>query len=1341
MKADNNKLPIIIVLGMHRSGTSLVAQLVAKWGAFMGNDLMPADEFNIDGYWEHNPLVALNEKIFEFLGHNWIYPPETMHIDSLIDQFGEEANQIVNDMDSQNTLWCWKDPRIVFLLPFWKRILAHRKIAYIVSYRNPFAVASSLKKRDDLPESVAFALWENTMLRILKEIDSYNYQFLVEYEKLLTEPDEFCSSLFYFLNRFNGVEKNNEVLLLMQQAIKPNLSNSVIINTINPTQKLILDLLEGGKTINEVENSISKQIFQANEILKYYSTSYLSNHFFAQCYIQTKSNSFNESNSKKFPVSKGIQSFEIDLSKYKDITDLRFDPLNHWVALKVNSILLFTNQNDYLIENYNPNHVYYQNEILFFNSKDPQITIDLTAYSSKSIKRLTIIIDYLALGEMAMIEFGKLSNQLFENITDKSSYILKNKIFSLDRVQNHLTLLPQQDLPPLEQNVPSPHLDTNSNFIPKSVHEAVLSELTQKEKNEELYLDIIRQKEYEISSKSLEINQLSLDLISKDDEIKKAMELIIELAEEIEHKDQSIDELILTGSTLKTELESLQTEEHKLKNWLSELKIQITEKNVLISEQTELIAEQNKQISSFPDILNSIISDYKENQSALSQIKSEFEEQKSHLKLDQELITEQDGRIKDLIKKNDQLVIQNKSLESNNIQMHKDLQEIKSENQAIQKSFTYKLAKIFRSIFLIFHPIQLLKMLNLKLNLKKHLSLITQSQLFDEEFYLKSNPDVAASGMNPAKHYLLFGGFEERNPSVNFDSEFYLRTNPDILPSKINPLIHFLKFGQSEGRSPLPPEVQQNSVTMLQAAGQVDLDKIRIIEESQQFDKSFYLNTYPDVKAAGIDPVFHYHFNGWRENRDPNPYFKTSYYLTSNPDVVEAGIDPYYHYLVAGKAEGRLPSHPCGHQVEHLKNNYRLKNQTGIIIDLAPELCHPEEMISVLGNIISASTKGLIISISHDNYRENVGGIQLCLIEEEQHFISGQMVYIHLSPVTPFSFFHTSSSENLLRVLVNGEKIFYFHTTQFVPLIKKIHASLPTYLIIHSVLGHDQNSILNLSQQITYKRKFFWIHDFLSICANFNLMRNNIAFCDAPELSSNSCQLCLFGEKRQESNGFFTQLFSDHTFEIISPSQYALNYFNKKSTYPIVATHVLQHRTITNKLKTVKRNIKKGLKIGFVGYPAYHKGWNDFEKLVSRFGTDKRYQFFHIGLHPTNNSKITFIESKVSPNHPDQMIDTLSKAGLDFCFVWPKWNETFCLTAFESIVAGAMILTHTNSGNVYDLLQSDLFGISFESFEQLIDAFETGYLHQYINERTLSGRVTYEFSKSKMTYSLINYDN
>lgn len=93
-------------------------------------------------------------------------------------------------------------------------------------------------------------------------------------------------------------------------------------------------------------------------------------------------------------------------------------------------------------------------------------------------------------------------------------------------------------------------------------------------------------------------------------------------------------------------------------------------------------------------------------------------------------------------------------------------------------------------------------------SLEEDLDLIRSSGLFNQAWYLENNKDVAKEKIDPLRHYLLFGGFEGRDPGPLFSSSDYLDAYHDVKASRINPLVHYLKYGKSEGREALPGTFQ-----------------------------------------------------------------------------------------------------------------------------------------------------------------------------------------------------------------------------------------------------------------------------------------------------------------------------------------------------------------------------------------------------------------------------------------------------------------------------------------------------------------------------------------------------
>ena len=116
---------------------------------------------------------------------------------------------------------------------------------------------------------------------------------------------------------------------------------------------------------------------------------------------------------------------------------------------------------------------------------------------------------------------------------------------------------------------------------------------------------------------------------------------------------------------------------------------------------------------------------------------------------------------------------------------------------------------------------------------------------------------------------------------------WYLNTNPDVAAAGVDAATHYVQWaGRWEGRRPCP------DVDLVRGLGLVDPGTLAII--------------MPDVIAAGVDPVEHFCAVGWTERRPPNPYFDTGWYLDTHD--VPAGMNPLLHYVLLGESHGLLPS-------------------------------------------------------------------------------------------------------------------------------------------------------------------------------------------------------------------------------------------------------------------------------------------------------------------------------------------------------------------------------------------------------------------------------------------------
>ena len=192
--------------------------------------------------------------------------------------------------------------------------------------------------------------------------------------------------------------------------------------------------------------------------------------------------------------------------------------------------------------------------------------------------------------------------------------------------------------------------------------------------------------------------------------------------------------------------------------------------------------------------------------------------------------------------------------------------------------------------------------------------IIVASGLFDEAYYLATNPDVAASGAAPLAHFIRTGAIEGRSPHPLFDGDYYRRQNSDVATEAANPLVHYWRFGAAERRNPHPlfdvgyyvqnnPDVLASGFEPL--AHFLRFGAIEGRDPNPLFDCVYYLQTNPDVAGSGMNPLIHFATEGWRERRRPSAGFDPGYYLEHNEDVAQSGRNPLAHYLEYGQKEGR----------------------------------------------------------------------------------------------------------------------------------------------------------------------------------------------------------------------------------------------------------------------------------------------------------------------------------------------------------------------------------------------------------------------------------------------------
>jgi hypothetical protein len=199
----------LFVVGMHRSGTSAVAGLLASLGVSPARWCAESrsNTANPRGFFEPRPLVWENERLLNWLDASWACPPgrvDELDLSPLLLSEGARSARVFMRSRRSHGAWFWKDPRLSLLLGYWEQVATHASsvpaastgVVYVV--RNPAAVATSLQQRDGLDQRHANDLWRiynHSALKLCRGRPVY----VIDYDRLIAHPDEERSALAEWL--------------------------------------------------------------------------------------------------------------------------------------------------------------------------------------------------------------------------------------------------------------------------------------------------------------------------------------------------------------------------------------------------------------------------------------------------------------------------------------------------------------------------------------------------------------------------------------------------------------------------------------------------------------------------------------------------------------------------------------------------------------------------------------------------------------------------------------------------------------------------------------------------------------------------------------------------------------------------------------------------------------------------------------------------------------------------------------------------------------------------------------------------------------------------------------
>lgn len=325
----------------------------------------------------------------------------------------------------------------------------------------------------------------------------------------------------------------------------------------------------------------------------------------------------------------------------------------------------------------------------------------------------------------------------------------------------------------------------------------------------------------------------------------------------------------------------------------------------------------------------------------------------------------------------------------------------------------------------------------------------------------------------------------------------------------------------------------------------------------------------------------------------------------------------------------------------------------------------------------------VILSISHTSYINNVGGLEKVILEQSEVANKDGYTFFALYPIC-----NTFKIKG--HVICRSFNNFGVHIDKNEPKrmeYDELLTQLMSYDIqkvyIHSLISYPVKQIIRLLRSFSNASMFFYIHDYKSICDGHNLLKNKNRYCGEKGLSFAKCYNCRFyipGLISSYNYRFFISSFPYMKF--IFPSEIAKNIW--KQTYNSIEEErliVLPHQQFSS--LTVKYTRSEKLKLAYIGYKSFNKGWSTFRNLVAHINNNNiEIELYVLGKTDEHLLNVTEVEVSFQKDGPNAMVKAIKNHKIDIAFLWSPWPETYSYTFFESYVGGTFIVTNKDSGNI-----------------------------------------------------------
>uniref|UniRef100_A0A9E8CKV0 Glycosyltransferase n=1 Tax=Bosea sp. NBC_00436 TaxID=2969620 RepID=A0A9E8CKV0_9HYPH len=903
----------ILVLGMHRSGTSALTGALIRLGATAPATPMAADQGNERGYFESVPFMVLHDQLLASAGSRW---DDWRRFDLAwltsfeAEKFRAEARKLLLDEFGDTKLLVLKDPRACRFIPFWKSVLAEAGTALrvVIPLRSPIEVARSLRNRDGMPLTKGLLIWLRHAVEAERETR--------DVPRAIVVMEEFLSDWRSDLQRIA-----DEIGLAWPRSIEEAapeidafLSADLVHQHAAEDEHSTLHgwALRAYKALHTLAHDPSAHHARA-------TLDEIASAFEASCDLfgtllsestadiealrGAQTSARHEADTARHQLEMALAATEAERSRVAEhngalettLSETRAAAEHQGARLSEAAAAAETERDAAL-------------------GQVASLSMALEAANSASAHRETVVVRLKqdaaeAEGRFDALrqtihgheaEIGRLQAELDSerrrSAGDEARLALLDRLRA-EQVEGLIEL--RRQLVQEQERADAAARDLAGRSATIEVLNAALRDERGLRSNLEARNSTLAESTAWLEAR---ISSVSRRLDQRNEELVEAREEVTRIGQRLAQESSRADEAEVASAALAEAMERAEAER-------AMLSLQLTTMEQALNQASSERADLSRNLESSAATIR--LADERAAQSRRDLERAESERAT--------LATRLDGATRDMIKVQADAQLGAEAAERSIQALQAEVQrrecgEILRENElaALLKSSSWQLTRPFRT------AVRALS------RLKRSLRHGRKDPLFDTNWYLEQYRDVRLSGWDPYAHYLRHGAAEGRDPSPLFDTDWYLQQNPDVRESGMNPLVHYSRYGEKEGRHPTnvqnPVSVEQ--VATRSASLTVDVDAFPVLDAREGklserqtvanavFDADWYLQNNPDVQAAGVDAYWHYVNSGEREGRKPTADFDPRFYLALYGDVRGAGLGAFAHYVSDGLREGRIGKLP-----------------------------------------------------------------------------------------------------------------------------------------------------------------------------------------------------------------------------------------------------------------------------------------------------------------------------------------------------------------------------------------------------------------------------------------------